>query len=106
MLTQTGIGAGNPSTQDPGPAWPHGDEGTDVGVTGQPVGPAAVASQAGLKAAEHGAHSSEQASLANGVPDKPAGKAGTLPAEMQKALADALVVLLKTSSVVNQPNVR
>ena len=99
-------GTGTTSSQDPGAAWPHGNQGSDVGVTGQPVGPAAVASQAGLKAAEHGAQSSEQASMANGASDSHGGKSGTLPAATTKALSDALVVLLKKHSVVNQTDIR
>ena len=96
--------AGSTSSQDPGAAWPQGNPGSDVGVTGQPVGPAAVATQAGLKAAEHGAHGSEQASTADGAPDQ--GRSGALSADVQKALSDALVVLFKKNSVVNQTDVR
>lgn len=77
-----------------------------MGVTGQAVGPAAVASQAGLKAAEHGAHSSEQASMPNGASSAHPGKPGVLSADSLKAFADALVVLFKQSSVVNQPDIR
>lgn len=106
-MAQTGFhGTGTSSSQHPGAAWPHGNQGSDVGVTGQPVGPAAVASQAGLKAAEHGAQSSEQASMANGAADSHGGKSGTLPAATIKALSDALVVLLKKHSVVNQTDIR
>lgn len=70
------------------------------------MGPAAVASQAGLKAAEHGAAKSEQASRANGAESQAMALSSEVDAAAQKALADALVVLFKKHSVVNLTDIR